>query len=468
MAEQASLIDAVKLVAKAAKEKPDETSSVVRGALHEDQIDAVRVVSKARDGSLAHLVAPQGSTATPAAASTDDPGVLHLRSTSDAEAAWTAKGTPNKVPAEFQGAAPPANTGENYPPLPAAAPTTWRQADRARSRQRASRRDKTPHPATFATPEEVAAMSPNSRLIYDTQMSLHRQEEQMKLRHQAEVENLHMSMEEDLVNRFRSSLVTSKAAARAPPAPTPQEEATTGGASSSTATLPRRPPWAEAWQPDTLPLQELQRPATPRLDENRKVRIDPRGTYPTVPGAGKGAATGKDAGAGGRATSKERKLAKKLPAGVPLSAMFIDEQGRADMSWRNVPDNEKPPGALCGPGHGKGKGVGKYSHAMHPQADAWGPGDIMARVNPRDPAIDPAEFIPEMGSITYQEGLTGRGRYDTWNGIFRCVIRCPHCRASLCNRRMWFFLDNHGLDIDQGGHYCRECQNKLGLGGQPD
>ena len=221
MAEEASLIDAVKLLAKAAKEKPDETSSVVRGALHEDQIDAVRVVlSKARDGSLIHLVAPQGSAATPAAASTDDPGVLHLRATSVQRRAWTAKGTPNKVPAKFQGAAPPANTRDNYPPLPAAAPTTWRQTDRARSRPRtSSRRDQTPHPAIFATPEEVAAMSPNSRLIYDTQMSLHRQEE--------------------------------------------QEEATTGGASASTATMPRRPPWAEAWQPDSLPLQELRRPATP-------------------------------------------------------------------------------------------------------------------------------------------------------------------------------------------------------------
>ena len=333
MADEASLIDAVKLVAKAAREKPDETASVVKGVLHDDQIDAVRVMlSKARDGSLINLVAPQGSTATPAAASTDDPGVLHLRATSVQRRAWAAKGTPNKVPAKFHGAAPPDNTRENYPPLPSAAPITWRQTDRARSRPRtASRRDKTPHPAIFATPEEVAAMSPNSRLIYDTQVSLHRQEEQMKLRHQAEVETLHMCMEEDLVNRFRSSLVTSKAAAARPPAPTPREEATTGGASASTATGhagDRRPPGAEAWQPESLPLQELRRPATPRLEENRRVRIDPRGTYPSATGAGKGAA---------------------------LSAIFLDDQGRADMSWRNVPDSEKPPGALRGPGHGKAR-----------------------------------------------------------------------------------------------------------------
>ena len=73
-----------------------------------------------------------------------------------------------------------------------------------------------------------------------------------------------------------------------------------------------------------------------------------RGPYPPAPAT---------SGATERLGSKERKLAKKLPAGVPLSAIFIDEEGRADMSWRNVPDSEKPPGALSGPGHGKGKGV---------------------------------------------------------------------------------------------------------------
>ena len=31
------------------------------------------------------------------------------------------------------------------------------------------------------------------------------------------------------------------------------------------------------------------------------------------------------------------------------------------MSWRSVPDSEKPPEALSGPGHGKGKGVGKQT-----------------------------------------------------------------------------------------------------------
>ena len=127
-----------------------------------------------------------------------------------------------------------------------------------------------------------------------------------------------------------------------------------------------------------------------------------------------------------------------------------------------VPDSEKPPGALSGPGHGKGKGVGKQTHAARAVDDAYGPGPIMDEINPRAPTFDPAEYIPHVGSIIFQEGLTGRGRYDTHNQIFRCIVRCPHCRADMCNRRMWFALDNHPQ------HYCRGCQQDLGLGGQPD
>ena len=70
---------------------------------------------------------------------------------------------------------------------------------------------------------------------------------------------------------------------------------------------------------------------------DRMVNFDPRGPCPP--------ATGKGGGAANRYASKERKLAKKLPAGVPLSAIYIDEQGRADMSWRNVPDSEASRGA---------------------------------------------------------------------------------------------------------------------------
>ena len=80
MSDEASLIDAVRLVAKAAKDNPDDTASLVKGALHGDQIDAVRVMlSKAREGSLINLVASQGAADTSAAASADDPGAQSLR-----------------------------------------------------------------------------------------------------------------------------------------------------------------------------------------------------------------------------------------------------------------------------------------------------------------------------------------------------------------------------------------------------
>ena len=93
-----------------------------------------------------------------------------------------------------------------------------------------------------------------------------------------------------------------------------------------------------------------------------------------------------------------------------------------------MPNSEKPPGALAG--HGKGKGVGKQTHADNAVPDAYGPGQILDEINPRDPAFDPAEYIPETGSIVYLDGLTGRGRYDTLNQIFRCIVRCPRCRRT--------------------------------------
>ena len=135
------------------------------------------------------------------------------------------------------------------------------------------------------------------------------------------------------------------------------------------------------------------------------------------------------------------------------------------MSYRNTPDAKKPPGALSGPGHdkGSGKGVGKATHAAHSHQDRYGPGPVLDDVDPKDPRFDPSEFIPNFGSISFEENITGRGRHDTHNEIFRCIIRCPYCRADMCNRRMWYALDNHPQ------HYCRGCQQQeLGLGGQQD
>ena len=52
-------------------------------------------------------------------------------------------------------------------------------------------------------------MSPEDRALHEAQVSLERQKRQLDLRHQAETEKLYMAAEEELVNRFRSSLPTS-------------------------------------------------------------------------------------------------------------------------------------------------------------------------------------------------------------------------------------------------------------------
>ena len=366
MSDNTSVIDAVRRIAKATKEDPDGTSDIVKGALHPEQIDDVRIMlSRARTGSLQGAATSSTAAAAPAATSRQ----------------W--RTTPNKASAKYQGI-PPANTEAHFPPLTSSTPT-WGSANRVASRPRANRREQTPHPTIFATDAEIAAMTPDQRALHDAEVSLQRQKRDMELRHEAETQSLYMSVEEDMVNRFRASIRESSR----PPArpPTAREEATTGGSSSSAT---QQEPFLRPWRPERLPLSQLNtdRPSTPRLEErpDRRVTFDPRGSYPQTEGKG----------ATDRRTSVERRLLKKLPAGVPRTAIFVDEHGRADMSWRNVPDNEKPPGALRGPGHGASKGIGKQSHADRPIQDAYGSGPIMDEVNPRDPDFDPAEYIPEI------------------------------------------------------------------------
>ena len=80
----------------------------------------------------------------------------------------------------------------------------------------------------FSTDAGVEAMIPRTRRLHDAQVSLHRQQQQLDERYQRDSEKLAQAVEEDLVNRFRSSL-------RVAP-DTAGEEAKRGGASSSTAT----------------------------------------------------------------------------------------------------------------------------------------------------------------------------------------------------------------------------------------
>ena len=92
-------------------------------------------------------------------------------------------------------------------------------------RPRANRREQTPHPTRIATDAEIAAMTPDQRALHDAEVSLQRQKHDMELRHEAETQSLYMSVEEDMVNRFRALIRESSR----PPArsPTAREEATT-------------------------------------------------------------------------------------------------------------------------------------------------------------------------------------------------------------------------------------------------
>ena len=53
MSDNVSVIDAIKLIAKATKEDSQKMSDMAKGALHADQIDDLRLkVSRGRDGSV--------------------------------------------------------------------------------------------------------------------------------------------------------------------------------------------------------------------------------------------------------------------------------------------------------------------------------------------------------------------------------------------------------------------------------
>ena len=137
MSDNTSVIDAVRLIAKAIKEDSDKVSDIVKGALHPEQIDDMRIMlSRARSGSL--LGTATSSAAAAAPADTAGAGAMQ-RDTSVQRRQW--KANPNKASAKYQGIPPP-NTEANFPSLSSLTPTC-RSANRAASRPRASRREKT-------------------------------------------------------------------------------------------------------------------------------------------------------------------------------------------------------------------------------------------------------------------------------------------------------------------------------------
>ena len=253
MSDNTSVIDAVRRIAKATKEDPDGTSDIVKGALHPEQIDDVRIMlSRARTGSLQGAATSSTAAAAPAATSKASAA---QRDTSVQRRQW--RTTPNKASAKYQGFF--RLTRRRFPPLTSSTPT-WGSANRVASRPRANRREQTPHPTIFATDAEI-----DQRALHDAEVSLQRQKRDMELRHEAETQSLYMSVEEDMVNRFRASIRESSR----PPArpPTAREEATTGGSSSSAT---QQEPFLRPWRPERLPLSQLNtdRPSTPRLEES--------------------------------------------------------------------------------------------------------------------------------------------------------------------------------------------------------
>ena len=106
MSDNVSVIDAIKLIAKATKEDSQKMSDMAKGALHADQIDDLRLMlSRARDGSVMHGTATAPASAASAAAGPRDTSVQRR--------AW--KGSANKASAKYQGVPP--STSEGHFPL---------------------------------------------------------------------------------------------------------------------------------------------------------------------------------------------------------------------------------------------------------------------------------------------------------------------------------------------------------------
>ena len=73
MLDSNSVIDAVRLVAKATKDDPDKLPDIVKGALRPDQIDDMRLMlSRAREGSVLHRTATASAAASAPAASASE------------------------------------------------------------------------------------------------------------------------------------------------------------------------------------------------------------------------------------------------------------------------------------------------------------------------------------------------------------------------------------------------------------
>ena len=95
MSDNTSVIDAVRLLAKATEDDSAKLSDIVKGSLHPDQIDDMRLMlSRARDGSVT-----QGTATAPAPAAS----AAACRAIRRSVQQRACKETPTKLPLSIKG-----------------------------------------------------------------------------------------------------------------------------------------------------------------------------------------------------------------------------------------------------------------------------------------------------------------------------------------------------------------------------
>ena len=332
------------------------------------------------------------------------------------EAARLAAEREAKPKASFPHAVPAPATQRGANKAPATSSSSRRDATPPRSSAR--RRDVTPPPSVWADITDNPEPQPESEPQWLLDMAKHTLAEQMaklKDKQEKEREELQATSERQLIERFRKETRTDKRDSDE------LDSADTDG----------------GW---------------PALEAKHPNFLRPRGRGPAM-GSGEPASSSTTAtsarreptptGAWTRETSVRRR--DRIPLGIP-ERFSRDDKGRVDMSYRHYPTSELPPGHRRGK---PAKGIGKGIHLQNVKDDC-----LIA--NP-DFGGSLMPLVPEIGYVRCRSGeMTGRGRWDAKNEIFRCVILCPECEGDSCNQRQWTVYEQHG------NHRCKTCHRQAG------
>ena len=115
MSDDVSVIDAIKAIAKATKEDTCKVSDMVKGALHPDQIDDLRIMlSRAREGTVVRGAAT--TAAATSAAATSSAGAAQRRAMYTSVQKNPGREALTRASAKFQGRhrAPQRGTSPHY------------------------------------------------------------------------------------------------------------------------------------------------------------------------------------------------------------------------------------------------------------------------------------------------------------------------------------------------------------------